>query len=74
MASYCQQCNSELFARERSDFVGLCPEGQVAIVLCDGCGGFVEVDAQGRRVNRKVYPYVSTALLSGAAYRMAVSG
>lgn len=36
MAEFCKQCAEEMGFEP--DFVGLCNEEQVAVVICEGCG------------------------------------
>lgn len=52
MAQFCWDCLAEeIFpeAPERNDFAGLCAEGEMVSVLCEG-HGVIWVDHQGRRV------------------------
>jgi hypothetical protein len=51
MAEYCQQCAERLFGCDTQDLSGLCDPGETIWELCEGCGGMVEVDHEGRRVS-----------------------
>lgn len=47
MAEFCAQCAAELHGKRiKSGFIGLCKEGEVVSVLCEGCGP-VYVDHRG---------------------------
>jgi len=49
MAAFCWQCIEDLLGMEGegNDFEGLCKEGEIIIVLCEGCGD-IWVDYKGR--------------------------
>lgn len=46
MADYCKQCSVQLFGEDYRELAGLCSPGEVAHVICEGCG-FVTVDPDG---------------------------
>lgn len=46
MAEFCRQCSSTLLDLDTTDFAGLCDEGFITIVLCEGCGP-TQVDSRG---------------------------
>jgi len=51
MADFCEECTKKLFGEGLpNDFVGLAGEGKLAQVLCEGCGGYILVDNEGKRV------------------------
>lgn len=51
MADFCMECTLKTFNIEnKSDFKGLCIEGQKIKVLCEGCGELVWVDHNGKRI------------------------
>ncbi len=52
MADFCWDCVYEVLGveAELNDFKGLCKDGEVIIVLCEGCGEMM-VDSKGKRVN-----------------------
>lgn len=51
MADFCRQCTLETFPEvnydAHGDLVGLCPEGETVVVLCEGCGWTMPVDSRG---------------------------
>lgn len=49
MSSFCKQCSEEEFGNDSKDFIELCDEGQVAEVVCTGCGP-IYVNCEGARV------------------------
>ena len=54
MADFCFSCTFELFGEEyadKNDFVGLCKEDEVAMVLCEGCG-LIERNCDGFRTDK----------------------
>jgi hypothetical protein len=46
MADFCKQCSEELFDKDFEELSGLCQEGFIANVICEGCG-MTEVDHAG---------------------------
>ena len=55
MAGYCRGCSKELFGEDYNDFAGLItPEqfadGVKAEVLCEGCGHWIYVDHEGKKL------------------------
>lgn len=56
MAEYCRNCAVKLFGEKVASrhFRGLCRKGETYTELCEGCGGFVELDHNGWRVGTKV--------------------
>lgn len=38
MADFCRQCSIDVFREDFGDMKGLCEEGMMATVLCEGCG------------------------------------
>lgn len=46
MADFCRQCSIELFGEDFKDLAGLCKEGEVVTVICEGCG-YTTVDCDG---------------------------
>lgn len=50
MADFCKQCAEETFGADFGDLSEACGDGQVAQVLCEGCG-WIYVDHTGRRVS-----------------------
>jgi hypothetical protein len=51
MADFCKQCSIQHLGTDYRDFVGVVEEGETWFALCEGCGGFVEVDYEGQRVD-----------------------
>lgn len=49
MASFCKYCSIVVFGDDYQDFHGLCEPGQMAGVLCEGCGP-CWVDHEGKCV------------------------
>jgi hypothetical protein len=49
MSSFCTECSEKLFGRDFGDFSGIAEEGQIAHVLCEGCG-FIWVDPTGKKI------------------------
>lgn len=48
---YCKQCHAKRWGGyEGHDFEGLCGPGQIADVICDGCGPTI-VDETGRCIH-----------------------
>lgn len=50
MAEFCWKCLAEQIfpeAPERNDLRGLCKEGEMVAVLCEGCG-WITVDHEGK--------------------------
>lgn len=54
MADFCKQCSIELFGKDMHDFAGICKKGEMAAVLCEGCG-YIWVDSNGKRLS-EIYP------------------
>jgi len=51
MADFCKECHDEMFGEEcRCDTEGLCKEGEMTTILCEGCGEVVWVDHLGKKV------------------------
>ncbi len=46
MADFCKECSIVMFGEDFGDLAGLVEEGDVAVVLCEGCGT-VAVDDEG---------------------------
>lgn len=52
MADFCKQCSIDQFGEDFGDVAGLCEEGEMVRILCEGCAeGFVWVDHTGLRVD-----------------------
>lgn len=50
MAEFCFDCTKETFGEvplKNHDFYGLCKEGEIVHVLCEGCG-YIWVDHTGK--------------------------
>lgn len=47
MADFCFQCTVDMFFTPPGDLAGLCEEGQIVNVICEGCGCGVWVDYEG---------------------------
>ena len=59
MADFCKQCSIKLFGEDFGDFKGITEQadweaGMACIVLCEGCGGLIQVDPEGSRVGEGV--------------------
>jgi hypothetical protein len=52
-ADFCLDCNKEIFSLDFSDFEGMCLPGETIQVLCEGCGGMITVDHEGKKVDGK---------------------
>ncbi|RUR51422.1 hypothetical protein [Vreelandella populi] len=54
MAEYCRNCANRLFGQTIAEkkYSGLCKADETYVVLCEGCGGWVELDHEGRKVER----------------------
>lgn len=50
MAEFCKQCSEELFGEDFADFAGICQEGGLAVVICEGCG-LTHVNYLGECIN-----------------------
>lgn len=51
MADFCYDCAEKIWGDpELNDFKGLCKPGETIIELCEGCGGYIEVDHEGKRI------------------------
>ena len=50
MAEFCRDCSIEMWGEDTGDFAGIAPEGKMVNVLCEGCGGYILVDHEGKRV------------------------
>lgn len=46
MADFCYQCSLDMYFGPPGDLNGLCKEGDIARVLCEGCG-ITKVDHRG---------------------------
>ena len=55
MADFCWDCAVDRLGMNPSanDFVDVCEEGQVACVLCEGCGQMIWVNHEGKRQPEK---------------------
>lgn len=54
MADFCKECTEELFGdRLPSNVAGLCKEGEMTSILCEGCGEIIWVDHEGRKVKEQ---------------------
>jgi len=54
MADFCKECNERNWGPGTpSDFEGMCEEGKMVAVLCEGCGRFIWVDHEGRRIRNE---------------------
>ena len=49
MADFCSQCSIEHFGKDFGDLANLCGNGEVAQVICEGCG-LIWVDHDGARI------------------------
>ena len=47
MIEFCSQCAIEIFGDDNRELAGLCGEGYMAAVLCEGCG-MIWVDHTGK--------------------------
>jgi hypothetical protein len=57
MADFCKDCSIKIFGEDSGDFRGLTTtedwkNGYACVVLCEGCGGYIQVDPEGKRVTR----------------------
>lgn len=53
MADFCYDCTIDIFGEEHAkhnDLSHLCKEGEVIVVLCEGCGSII-VNHEGRNVD-----------------------
>lgn len=51
MADFCKKCHDEFFGEEcENSIIGLCKEGEMTIILCEGCGKNIWIDHKGERV------------------------
>ena len=50
MADFCKECSIEMFNEDFRELAGIVPEGQTALVICEGCG-FIRVDHNGVRLS-----------------------
>jgi hypothetical protein len=51
MAEFCRNCAKEILGDEHlTDFEYICLPGETTIELCEGCGGYIEVDHTGKRI------------------------
>lgn len=50
MADFCKECSERTFGYDAKDLAGICNTGQLVVVLCEGCGGYIYVDETGTRV------------------------
>ena len=51
MAEFCRDCAEDMFGDGNlNDFNFLCAKGETLVVLCEGCGGYIEVDYYGKKV------------------------
>lgn len=55
MADFCKTCSQRVTGEDTRDLAGLCEEGQTVICLCEGCGGNVEVDHNGEKIEGGVF-------------------
>jgi hypothetical protein len=49
MADFCQECSIQLFGKDMGDFAGICLDGYMLGVICEGCGP-IWVDKDGKRI------------------------
>jgi len=49
MADFCKQCSVNMFGEDFGDLKGIPDPGQLADVICEGCG-FTTVDHEGKCV------------------------
>jgi hypothetical protein len=50
VADFCTQCSIDIFGEDFGDMKGICKKGEMASVLCEGCG-HVFVDHTGKCIN-----------------------
>ena len=50
MADFCADCSVEKFGKDFRDLAGLCNKGEMAGVICEGCG-WIFVDEDGVKVS-----------------------
>ena len=52
MAEFCQECSIRVWGNDFGDFAGICKEGIMVWVLCEGCG-YIWIDENGKRIEEK---------------------
>jgi len=50
MANFCKQCSIALFGEDSKDLAHIAGIGELAYVLCEGCG-FIYVNNEGTRID-----------------------
>ena len=50
MADFCQECSIRVWGEDMKDLVGLCKENEMLRVLCEGCGYYIWVDSNGKKL------------------------
>ena len=51
MAEFCRDCSIRYLGPDAAKYAGgLCERGETTTMLCEGCGGIIEVDHEGRRI------------------------
>jgi RNase P subunit RPR2 len=50
MADFCQDCSIEMFGKDMKDMADLCGEGNMILVICEGCG-WIYVDNNGKKIS-----------------------
>lgn len=55
MAEYCRNCATKLFGASEAGmhYRGSAPFGETEVILCEGCGEFVEINHYGWKVSNK---------------------
>jgi hypothetical protein len=49
MAEFCKECSIKMWGNDTRDLADIVSQGDVAFVLCEGCG-YCWVDENGKRV------------------------
>jgi len=50
VAEFCKESSEKYFGKDLQDMAGIAKPDEVALVLCDSCGGMIYVDSDGKKV------------------------
>ena len=51
MADFCRECTDKLFGKEcKCNVAELCKKDEMTCILCEGCGEYIWVDCNGRKI------------------------
>lgn len=66
MADFCKQCSTEILCEDFRDMAGIAKNGEIAFVICEGCG-FTWVNEDGECVGNCDRKHGSTSIPTGSS-------